>query len=167
MNKTKAYTAVAKAVRGGFIPPPDTLDCTTCPKKAQLYHHADYACPLDVVPLCSGCHVAAHQQICFDTYFKTILVNSDNNMKTITATAWRRMAGREMEKALEEGPLLITSNGKPLYEIHEPIRSYVQEMTVGQWKRVPGWDIEPLLRYSPMLVLRGKRPLFEARRISE
>lgn len=84
-------------------------------------------------------------------------------MQTITATTWRRMAGREIEKMLEAGPVLITSNGKPLYEVHEPTGEHAQEMRIGQWKQTPGWDIEALLERGPMLVLRGKRPLFEAR----
>jgi len=88
-------------------------------------------------------------------------------MKTITASKWRRISGRRIPELLADEPLLITSNGKPLYEAHEPSGEHVQKTKIGRWKQVPNWDVVAILQRGTMLVLRGKRPLFEARRVSE
>ena len=81
-------------------------------------------------------------------------------MKQITATAWRRMSGRKMSETLEKSsPLLVTSGGKPLYEVHTPGADSVQTLTIGQWKGLPGWDASRVLELGPLLIMRGKRPL--------
>ena len=88
-------------------------------------------------------------------------------MEIITSLEWRRTSGRRIPDLLTDEPLLITSNGKPCYEVRKPTGEHAQEMKIGQWKQVANWDVALILQRGPMLVLRGKRPLFEARRVSE
>ena len=84
-------------------------------------------------------------------------------MKTITASEWRRTSGRCIPDLLAGGAVLITSNGKPLYEAHPPGGFARQAMTLGQWKALAGWDTGLVLERGSVLVMRGERPLYEAR----
>lgn len=55
--KVRAHIAVNNATRTGkLVPQP----CEVCSNKPAQAHHDDYAKPLEVRWLCSGCHVAQH-----------------------------------------------------------------------------------------------------------
>jgi hypothetical protein len=59
----RAHAAVAAAVGSGRLAPASARMCEDCGETAAIYHHhAGYAQPnwLDVVPLCSRCHIGRH-----------------------------------------------------------------------------------------------------------
>lgn len=54
----RAQRAVKKAVAAGRLPALDgRVRCVDCGKPARVYDHREYAKPLDVQPVCSGCNV--------------------------------------------------------------------------------------------------------------
>ncbi len=55
-----ATQAVRKAVDAGYLPSISKCWCNRCGKRATEYHHADYAKPLEVEPLCRSCHKREH-----------------------------------------------------------------------------------------------------------
>jgi len=55
-----ATLAVRKAVAKGDLPSISKCWCNRCDKRATEYHHADYAKPLEVEPLCRSCHKREH-----------------------------------------------------------------------------------------------------------
>jgi ribosomal protein S27AE len=61
-EKTKAYNAVARAVRSGRLV---RQPCAACGHPKAQAHHDDYMKPLDVRWLCFRCHrELAHHQVC-------------------------------------------------------------------------------------------------------
>ena len=58
--ETKARRIVRHAVRRGDLPKVSTCTCADCGVQAREYHHEDYSKPLEVVPLCRGCHIKRH-----------------------------------------------------------------------------------------------------------
>ena len=56
-SKTRVYW-----LRGKLLSPTDCI-CFDCGVQATEYHHEDYSKPLDVIPLCSFCHIKRHEQI--------------------------------------------------------------------------------------------------------
>lgn len=59
-EKRHAHIIVQMAIGRGELPPIISRECNRCGKMAQHYHHADYAKPLDVIPLCVSCHQFLH-----------------------------------------------------------------------------------------------------------
>lgn len=59
-EKIKARLAVRDAIRKGIILPVSECICKDCGVTACDYHHEDYLFPLEVVPLCRGCHTKRH-----------------------------------------------------------------------------------------------------------
>lgn len=57
--RNKAASAVRRSVVNGNLPnlKEKEVKCVLCSRRAQVYHHDDYAKPLDVIPVCSGCNV--------------------------------------------------------------------------------------------------------------
>ena len=51
-----AQKRARKAVREGKLRPPTDFDCVDCGAPATGYDHRDYAKPLDVEPVCTGCN---------------------------------------------------------------------------------------------------------------
>ena len=53
----RAHSAVARAIKAGILPYPNSLICS-CGEIAQHYHHPSYVPEhwLDVVPVCIPCH---------------------------------------------------------------------------------------------------------------
>lgn len=63
-NRRHVSNAVFRAVKRGDLPPVVSLECQSCGKPAQHYHHHngyDQEHRLDVVPLCSLCHGHSHR----------------------------------------------------------------------------------------------------------
>lgn len=58
-EKTRARTAVSRALRSGRLHRPDHCSACSLPCRPEA-HHTDYSKPLDVVWLCSGCHGREH-----------------------------------------------------------------------------------------------------------
>ena len=59
--KIKARRIVNHAIKRGWLPRPDEVSCVDCGITAAEYHHENYSKPMDVVPLCKGCHLARHK----------------------------------------------------------------------------------------------------------
>lgn len=57
-----ARLAIMDRIKRGDLPSARTLTCSVCGQPADSYHHADYNKPLDVIPVCSGCHGFIHQR---------------------------------------------------------------------------------------------------------
>lgn len=53
--RSKARSAVARAVKKGILPPAKKMKCVDCGKKASCYDHRDYRKPLKVDPVCKSC----------------------------------------------------------------------------------------------------------------
>jgi hypothetical protein len=51
-----AAAQVARAIKYGELPRPETLPCAYCGGSALIYEHRDYHRPLDVVPACDRCN---------------------------------------------------------------------------------------------------------------
>lgn len=63
MSDDPARAAVYRAVRAGKMPPVNSLTCQECGNPATGYHHHngyDKEHWLDVIPLCTACHIKAH-----------------------------------------------------------------------------------------------------------
>jgi len=54
-RRTTRYM-VRKAIQMEKLPKANTLKCVDCGRPAAGYDHRDYANPLDVQPVCSGCN---------------------------------------------------------------------------------------------------------------
>lgn len=60
--KRQAHVLVGNAVRDGLLKKPDV--CERCGDVGSIHaHHENYACPLDVMWLCSICHGIRHREI--------------------------------------------------------------------------------------------------------
>lgn len=55
MARSRASTAVAKAVKAGQLKHPSQFICT-CGNDAAVYDHRDYSRPLEVEPVCDPCN---------------------------------------------------------------------------------------------------------------
>lgn len=55
--KNAARTAITRAVKRGILSHPKTHRCENCGAPAEAYHHPDYHRPMDVVALCTKCHL--------------------------------------------------------------------------------------------------------------
>ena len=60
-EKTKARKEVHAAIRKGILLPISQCVCKDCGVTACDYHHENYLLPLEVVPLCRGCHIKRHK----------------------------------------------------------------------------------------------------------
>lgn len=64
LNKQKrmAHKMVYVAVRKGLLVKPES--CSKCSAKGKIYgHHEDYNKPLDVIWVCSSCHMLIHEGV--------------------------------------------------------------------------------------------------------
>ena len=59
-RRSKAHSAVAKAIRNGLLTP---KPCQWCGEEKSLAHHDDYDQPLNVIWLCQPCHKLRHKEI--------------------------------------------------------------------------------------------------------
>ncbi len=59
-SKNTVYSKLNRAIKKGEIPHISTRTCEHCGGQAEHYHHEDYSKPLDVMPLCVGCHRKIH-----------------------------------------------------------------------------------------------------------
>jgi len=57
IGKSRAHSAVSKAIKAGKLKPVKELDCVDCGKQAKFYDHRNYNKPLDVVPVCHSCNL--------------------------------------------------------------------------------------------------------------
>lgn len=55
--RTRAASAVAKAIRMGELERATSFLCVDCNRPAREYDHRDYTKPLAVVPVCRSCNV--------------------------------------------------------------------------------------------------------------
>jgi hypothetical protein len=60
-RKIEARKQVHDAVKKGIILPVSQCICKDCGVTARDYHHENYLLPLEVVPLCRGCHIKRHK----------------------------------------------------------------------------------------------------------
>ena len=60
-EKTNAREQVRDAVKKGILLPISQCVCKDCGVTACDYHHENYSFPLEVVPLCRGCHIKRHR----------------------------------------------------------------------------------------------------------
>ena len=60
-EKTKARKEVHAAIKKGILLPITQCACKDCGVTACDYHHENYLLPLEVVPLCRGCHIKRHK----------------------------------------------------------------------------------------------------------
>lgn len=62
-EKNKAHIIVNNAIANGKIKPVGSYICSRCKERqAEHYHHPDYNKPLDVIPVCTPCHIAIHRE---------------------------------------------------------------------------------------------------------
>ena len=59
-RRTKAHTAVGRAIRNGDLV---RQPCIRCGEVKSLAHHEDYDKPLDVMWLCQPCHKQRHKEL--------------------------------------------------------------------------------------------------------
>jgi hypothetical protein len=61
-EKIKARNQVHDAIRKGILLPVSQCSCKDCGVTACDYHHENYLLPLEVIPLCRGCHILRHKK---------------------------------------------------------------------------------------------------------
>ena len=59
-RRVVAHSAVAKAIRSGFLV---RMPCIRCGEEKSLAHHEDYDKPLEVMWLCQPCHKQRHKEL--------------------------------------------------------------------------------------------------------
>jgi hypothetical protein len=59
-RRSVAHSAVAKAIRKGFLV---RMPCIKCGKEKSEAHHEDYDKPLEVMWLCTPCHKQRHKEL--------------------------------------------------------------------------------------------------------
>lgn len=59
-RQAQAHNRIQAAIASRQLQPPTECECAECGNPAQEYHHENYAQPLDVTPLCRGCHRRLH-----------------------------------------------------------------------------------------------------------
>ena len=61
-EKIKARRQVRDAIKRGILLPVSQCSCKDCGVTACDYHHENYLLPLEVIPLCRGCHTLRHKK---------------------------------------------------------------------------------------------------------
>jgi hypothetical protein len=59
--KPDSDAVVAIAKKEGRWPPPHRCEACNTTKGRIVWHHHDYAHPVDVIPLCGSCHTRVHR----------------------------------------------------------------------------------------------------------
>lgn len=60
VRRSRAHTAVARAIRAGKLV---RQDCERCGEHKTVAHHEDYDYPLQVMWLCGVCHKQRHKEL--------------------------------------------------------------------------------------------------------